>query len=99
VTSREQQTTDCPKCGKSVYRRAIRCPHCESSLVLDNEVRTRFVSHTVRFEGKRDRPSALIAAIVLALITGTAVLAWMFFQSAPPVEAPAKKSPPSTRPR
>lgn len=63
---RDPQTVPCGKCQAQVYRKAIKCPHCGSSLVLDNDVRTRFVSHSVSFGKRKGVPWPIIAAAAVA---------------------------------
>jgi len=89
---REPQTIKCPRCGAQVYRRAVRCPHCDSSLLLDNEARTRFISMSVALPPRRGGlPWAILIAalVVLALLAGVGV--WYFAERpAPTTPKPAQ---------
>ncbi len=78
MRNHDPQTILCPRCGQSVYRRAIRCPHCDSSLLLDNETRTKFVSTHVMFESRRRNDRWI--GWLLALAAVGAAAAWHFLR-------------------
>jgi hypothetical protein len=99
-----EQTTPCPRCGESVYRRANRCARCGSNLMWDNEARTRFIDtrFVTHSKGGR-RPQRLllfvVALLVLVLVAGGA---WFYLETSGPNSSPAttggsSRSPAPTR--